>query len=105
MSQGPGDDVNRIFCLSTRLHLIEVGTGGSNCEGQGWVWVEIVCLVLAISFGLTVSHILHYCWCTKKLVNKTVQRLMANGELTNLPRIGKSPGERVPDGLEIPALA
>ena len=66
---------------------------------------EIVCLVLAISFGLTISHMLHYCWCTKKLVTKKVKSLMAKGGLINFPRINKSPGERVPDGLEIPAWA
>ena len=105
VSQGPGDNVSIIKYKSTGLHLIEVDNTGSNCEGQGWSWVVIVCLVLAISFGLTVIHMLHYCWCTKQLVTKKVERLMANGELINLPRIDKSPGERVPDGLEIPALA
>ena len=86
VNQGPGNDVNKIK-KSTGLHLIEVDTGGSNCDGQGWLWVEIVCLVSAISFGLTVSPMLYYCCCRKRLVNRKVQRLMANGELTNLPRI------------------
>ena len=101
---GPGNDLS-VIKKSSGLHFIEVDNSGSTGVGQGWAWLEILCLGLAILLGLTISHVMHYCYCTKKLVARKVERLRANYELSNLPRVAKASGEMIPAALEIPALA
>ena len=86
---GPGNDLS-VIKKSSGLHLIEVDNSGSTGVGQGWAWLELVCLGLAILFGLTISHVMHYCFCTKKLVTRKVEIEMANYELSNLPRVAKA---------------
>ena len=60
---GPGNDLF-VIKKSSGLHLIEVDNSGSTGVGQGWVWLELVCLGLAILLGLTISHVMYYCYCT-----------------------------------------
>ena len=101
---GPGNDLF-VIKKSSGLHLIEVDNSWSTGVGQGWPWLELVCLGLAILLGITMSHVMHYCYCTKKLVARKVERERANYELSNLPRVAKALGEMIHAALEIPALA
>ena len=101
---GPGNDLS-VIKKSSGLHLIEVDNSGSTGVRQGWAWLEIVCLVLALLLGLTISHVMHYCYCTKHLVAMKVERERAAFELSNLPRVAKASGEMIPAALEIRALA
>ena len=56
------------------MHILEVDNSGSNGEGQGWAWIEVVCLFLAIQLGLILTHNFHYSCVTKKLVAKQFAR-------------------------------
>ena len=78
---------------------------GSTGVSQGWAWLELVCLGLAMVLGLIITHVMHYCYCTKHLVARKVERERAAFELSNLPRVAKASGEMIPAALEIPALA
>ena len=61
---GPGNDLS-VIKKSSGLNLIEVDNSGSTGVDQVWAWLEIVCLGLAIVLGLTISHVIHYCYCTR----------------------------------------
>ena len=65
----------------------------------------MVCLALAIVLGLIITHVMHYCYITKHLVAKKVERERAAFELSNLPRVAEASGQMIPAALEIPALA
>ena len=81
IDQGPGDDLS-IVEKSSDIHLLEVKTEGIGCENQGWLWIEILCVILAICLGLTLTHLGHYCWCTKGLVKAKVQKVLS-GQKSN----------------------
>ena len=95
VSMGSGDDMSLIK-ESSGLHLIEVDNSGSTGESQRWAWIEVVCLILAIKLGLILTHGLHYCCVTKKLVAKKVACERAAFQLGNLAKDSSV--------LEIPAL-
>ena len=52
IDQGAGNDLS-IVQQSSGIHLLEVNTEGMSCEGQGWLWVEVACVIFAICLGLT----------------------------------------------------
>ena len=104
VNMGPGDELS-IVKKSSGLHLIEVDYSGSTGVIQGWVLLELVCLGLALMLGLIITHVMHYCYCTKHLVARKVERERAAFELSNLPRVAKASEEMIPAALEIPALA
>ena len=52
---------------------------------------------------LIINHVMHYCYCTKHLAARKVERERAAFELSNLPRVAKASGEMIPAALEIPA--
>ena len=60
---GPGNDLS-VIKKSSGLHLIEVDNSGSTSVGPGWARLKLVCLGLAILLGLTISHVMYYCYCT-----------------------------------------
>ena len=66
-----GDDMSVVH-ESSGLHILEVDNSGSTGYSQGWAWIEVVCLILAIKLGLILTQGLHYCCVTKKLVAKKV---------------------------------
>ena len=82
---GSGDDTS-VVKKSSGLHILEVDNSGSTGESQGWAWIEVVCLILAIKLGLILTHGLHYCCVTKKLVAKKVARERAIFQLGNLAK-------------------
>ena len=66
IDMGPGDNTSMVK-ESNGFHILEVDA--SN-DGQGWSWLEIGFIILAIKLGLICSHGVHY-WCiTKKIVKK-----------------------------------
>ena len=62
---GDGNDVSKIN-TSNGIHLLEVDNSNSN----GWSWLEIGFVVLALKLGLLISHAFHYFYLTKHLVKK-----------------------------------
>ena len=64
-----GDDMSVVH-ESSGLHILEVDNSGSTGYSQGWAWIEVVCLILAIKLGLILTHGFHFCCVTKKLVAK-----------------------------------
>ena len=97
IDQGAGNDLS-IVQQSSGIHLLEVNTEGMSCEGQSWLWVEVACVILAICLGLTVSHLAHYCWCTKRVVKTKVQKVLSNHLRA------KTNSDVSPEVMEIPAL-
>ena len=95
VNMGSGDDMSLIK-ESSGLHLIEVDNTGSTGGSQGWAWIEVVCVILAIKLGLIISHTLHYCCVTKRMVARKVARERATFQLADVARD--------PPVLEIPAL-
>ena len=69
---GSGEVAN--FKESSGLHLLEIETPKGSSDG--WSILEIGFVVLVFKLGLIVTHGLHYCLVTKKLVKKRVKKSM-----------------------------
>ena len=95
INQGPGDDLN-VAQKSSGFHVLEFNSDGLSCKNQGWVWIEIACVLLAIGLGFTLTHLGHYCWC-KIIVKAKVQKAL----LVQKSTFDVKPPEVK---LEIPAL-
>ena len=80
---------------STGLHLIEVDASNND----GWSWLEIGFVVLALKMGLLLSHATHYFCLTKHLVKKKVVRAVKIKMKNVTPPVNNVPGT-----LQIPAL-
>ena len=83
---------------SSGIHLLEV----DNSNSEGWNLLEIMVIVLALKLGLVISHTLHYCCVTKKLVKKKLNRAVEMEIMKNAdqnPAVAYVAGE-----LQIPAL-
>ena len=74
INQGPGDNLS-VVQKSSGFHILELNTEGLSCKNQGWVWIEIACVLLAIGLGLTLTHLGHYYWC-KKVFRTKVQKAL-----------------------------
>ena len=101
IDMGPGDDTSMVK-ESNGFHILEVDA--SN-DGQGWSWLEIGFIILAIKLGLICSHGVHY-WCiTKKIVKKKLAhaRARANIEMKDVTPV-VSGVQAVQGVLQIPAL-
>ena len=60
---------------SNGIHLLEVNTSGQESGSPGtWTYMELRFVIMVIGFLVNVSHMLHYCVITKKLVKKRVQK-------------------------------
>ena len=92
---GDGDDT-AIVKESNGFHILEVDASNS----QGWSWLEIGFVILAIKLGLICSHAVHYFCLTKKLVKKKLTRAV-NIEMKNVTPPVVIP---IPGVLQIPAL-
>ena len=94
-NQGQGDDLS-VVQKSSGFHVLEVNAKGLTCENQGWVLIEIVCVLLAIGLGLTLTQLGHYCYCKKVFKGKVKKALLVQkSTFTTKPPEVK---------LEIPAL-
>ena len=68
-------------------------------NNDGWSWLKIGFVVLALKLGLMLSHAVHYFCLTKHLVKKKVVRAVEI-EMKNVT----PPVDNVPGVLQIPAL-
>ena len=62
-----GDQDEAVIQQSSGVHLIEVNginLGAKQCNG--WSWVEYLCVRLVFVFVLKCTHLVHYCFWTKK---------------------------------------
>ena len=100
IDMGPGDDTS-IVKESNGFHILEVDA--SN-DGQGWSWLEIGFIILAIKLGLICSHVVHYFCLTKKNLKKKLAHARVNIEMKDVAPV--VPGvQAVPGVLQILALA
>ena len=63
--------------------------------GNGWSWMEILCVVLGFIFVLYFTHICHYCLFTKKLVKRKLARdvQLEIGRLAKAPQASEGGGQ------------
>ena len=83
-----GDNESTLVEQSSGIHLLEVnGADLGSIDGNGWSWMEILCVVLGFIFFLNFTHIAHYCMFTKKVVKIKVARdvQLEMGKLAKAP--------------------
>ena len=87
-NQGQGDDLS-VIQKSSGFHVLEVNAEGLTCKKSGWVLIEIVCVLLAIGLGLTLTHLGHYCYCKKVFKGKVKKALLIQKSMlpTNVPEV------------------
>ena len=70
-----GENESALVEESSGIHLLEVnGADLGSIGGNGWSWMEILCVVLGFIFVLNFTHIAHNCLFTKKVVKRKVAR-------------------------------
>ena len=95
VSQGNGDDTS-VVQKSSGLHVLEINAEGMTCEKSGWVLIEVICVMLSIGLGLTLTHLGHYCYSKKLFKGRLKKALLI--QKANLPA-------NVPEvKLEIPPI-
>ena len=75
VNQGQGDDTS-VIQKSSGFHVLEVNAEGLTCEKSGWVLIEIICVLLSIGLGLTLTNLGHYCYRKKVFKGKAKKALM-----------------------------
>ena len=97
-----GENESALVEESSGLHLLEINGSdlGSN-GGNGWSWMEILCVVLGFIFVLNFTYICHYCLFTKKVVKRKVARdvQLEMGKLAKAP-LANEGGAIIVPGLE-----
>ena len=78
---------------SNGFHLVEVTDSGTQC-GQ-FSWSEWALMGLGVILVLKVSHVVHYCFFTKRIVRNRLAKLRTG--LNNQPNVP------VPDGAVVGA--
>ena len=81
---------------SSGFHILEVDGLGST-DGQGWSWLDIGFIILAIKLGLICSHGIHYFCLKKKVVETKLACAGVNIEMKDVAPV-------IPAVLQIPAL-
>ena len=67
-----GEKNKSVIQQSAGIHLIEVNNSG-DCKGN-WSYAEYAVVVLVFVLFLKCTHLCHYCFLTKKLVNSKVAK-------------------------------
>ena len=67
-----GEKNKSVIQQSAGLHLIEVNNSG-DCKGN-WSYAEYAVVLLVFVLFLKCTHLCHYCFLTKKLVNSKVAK-------------------------------
>ena len=83
---------------SNGIHLLEVNTSGQESGSTDtWSYMELGFVIMVFGFLVNISHMVHYCVITKKLVKKRVQkeRDIELGKLAKIPST---------DAVIVPAL-
>ena len=94
-----GENESALVEESSGIHLLEKnGSCMSSNGGNEWNWMEILCVVLGFIFVLNFTHICHYCFFTKKVVERKVARdvQMEMGRLAKAPQAIEGGGVIVP---------
>ena len=69
-----GENESTLVEQSSGIHLLEInGSGLGSNDGNGWSWMEILCVVLCFIFVFSSRHICHYCLFTKKVVKSRIR--------------------------------
>ena len=88
-----GENESALVEQSSGIHLLEVnGADLGSIDGNGWSWMEILCVVLGFIFVLNFTHIAHYCLFTKKVVKRKVARdvQLEMGKLAKAPLVNEA---------------
>ena len=83
-----GENESALVEESSGIHLLEVNDADlGSIGGNGWSWMEVLCVVLGFIFVLNFTHIAHYCLFTKKVVKRKVARdvQLEMGKLAKAP--------------------
>lgn len=88
-----GENESALVEESSGIHLLEVnGADLGSIGGNGWSWMEVLCVVLGFIFVLNFTHIAHYCLFTKKVVKRKVARdvQLEMGKLAKAPLVNEA---------------
>ena len=83
-----GDHDESAVQQSSGFHVLEVnGNNVGSDQCNGWNWVNCLCVGLTFGFILICTHLVHYCFLTKRLVKKKLAREVSvqMKDLTNQP--------------------
>ena len=70
-----GENDSSFIRESNGIHLLEVNTSGQESGSPGtWSYMELGFVVMVFGFLVNISHMVHYCVITKRLVKKRVQK-------------------------------
>ena len=93
-----GENDSSFIRESNGIHLLEVNTSGQESGSPGtWSYMELGFVVMVFGFLVNISHMVHYCVITKRLVKKRVQK-ERDIELAKLAKIPPT------DAVVVPAL-
>ena len=80
-----GQDNTSMIHQSNGIHLLEVSDSGVSGKCEHFTWSEWALMVLGVLVLLKVSHLLHYCLYSKRIVRKKMARFEAG--LRNQPNV------------------
>ena len=81
-----GQDNTSVVQQSSGIHLIELNDSGSSGKCKRFSWSEVALGILGVLFLLKISHLLHYCLYTKKVIKKIMEKFeMEFRSLHNVP--------------------
>ena len=81
-----GEENTSVVQQSSGIHLIELNDSGVSGKCKRFSWSEIALGILGVLFLLKISHLLHYCLYTKKVIKKKVAKVeMELRSLHNVP--------------------
>ena len=70
-----GENNSSFIRESNGIHLLEVNTSGQGSDSPGtWSNMELGFVGMIFVFLVNISHMVHYCVITKRLVKKRVQK-------------------------------
>jgi hypothetical protein len=70
-----GENDSSFIRESNGIHLLEVNTSGQGSDSPGtWSNMELGFVGMIFVFLVNISHMVHYCLITKRLVRKRVQK-------------------------------
>ena len=88
VSQRQGDDTS-VVQKNSGLHVLEINAEGMTCEKSGWILIKVICVMLSIGLGLTLTHLGHYCY-SKKLCKARLKKALLIQKATlpaNVPEV------------------
>ena len=81
-----GEENTSVVQQSSGFHMIELNDSGVSGKCKRWSWSEIALGILGVLFLLKISHLLHYCLYTKKVIKRKVAKVeMELRGLNNVP--------------------